>query len=397
MLSKKSITDIPAKDLAGKKVFVRVDFNVPLQDGEITDDSRIKAALPTIQYLMEKGAKIILASHLGRPKGKGDPASSLTPIAKRLSTLLSIPVQQAPDCIGSDVEKMVSTLQNGQILVLENVRFYKEETDNDPEFSKKLANLADIFVQDAFGSAHRAHASTAGIAAYIPAYAGLLVQKEIAFLDNAIKSPVRPLVAIIGGAKISSKIGVLKNLLGLVDTLIIGGGMTFTFLKSQGVDVGLSLVETEKLDEARFFLEKAKTSSTKILFPVDEVVVKEFKNDAAFQIVDIRQIPADMEGVDIGPKSISAIQNVVKDAGTIIWNGPLGVFEMPTFAKGTNSIAQALADSKAITVIGGGDSTAAINQAGLADRMTHISTGGGASLEFLEGKELPGISVLLDK
>lgn len=395
MLSKKSVTDIPA--LKGKRVFVRVDFNVPIQDGVISDDTRIKAALPTIQYLIKNGAKIILASHLGRPKGKVDPAASLKPISARLAQLVSTSVQQAPDCIGPDVEKMVQGLKDGDILVLENVRFYKEETDNDPAFSKKLADLADVFVEDAFGSVHRAHASTAGIAAYLPAYAGFLVQKEIAFLDNAVKSPKRPLLAIIGGAKVSSKIGVLQNLLGLVDTLVIGGGMTFTFLKSQGIEVGKSLLEMDKLEEAKAFLAKAKQSKTKIVFPVDEVIVKEFSNDAPSQIVDIHQIPADMEGVDVGPKTIALIESEVASAGTVIWNGPLGVFEMPNFAIGTNAIAKALAQSNAITIIGGGDSASAIQQAGFADKISHISTGGGASLEFLEGKELPGITVLLDQ
>jgi len=395
MLSKKSVNDL--NDLQGKKVFVRVDFNVPIHEGIITDDSRIKAALPTIELLINKGAKIILASHLGRPKVKNDPQASLKLVSLRLSELVKTKVTQATDCIGSEVESLISAMKNSEIVVLENVRYYKEETDNNAEFSKKLANLADIYIMDAFGSAHRAHASTAGIAAFLPAYAGLLVQKEIEFLDNAIKSPKHPLVAIIGGAKISTKIGVLKNLLGVVDTLIIGGGMTFTFLKSQGYEIGKSLLEADKLDEAKAFLEKAKTSKTKILFPIDEVVTREFNNESPAQTVDIKQIPSDMEGMDIGSQTVTLFQKEISSAGTIIWNGPLGVFEMPNFAKGTNAIAKSLAESKAITIIGGGDSAAAILQAGLTDKMTHISTGGGASLEFLEGKELPGISVLLDK
>jgi phosphoglycerate kinase len=395
MLSKKSITDIP--QLENKKVLVRVDFNVPLIDGKITDDTRIKAALPTINYLIEKGAKIILVSHLGRPKSKDDTSASLKPVSDRLAQLVKTSVKQAPDCIGAATEKMVNELQNSEILVLENVRFYKEETANDDAFSKSLANLAEIFIQDAFGSVHRAHASTVGVTKYLPAYAGFLVQKEIEFLDNAIKMPKHPLVAIIGGAKISSKIGVLKNLLGVVDTLLIGGGMTFTFLKAQGYDVGKSILEMDKIDEAKAFLAKVSQTKTKVLFPIDEVVIKDFNNDAPSLIVDIKQIPAELEGVDAGPKTIALFENEIKSAGTIIWNGPLGVFEMPNFAKGTNAIAQALAQSNAITIIGGGDSTAAINQAGLADKMSHISTGGGASLEFLEGKDLPGITAIMDK
>ncbi|MFC1616862.1 phosphoglycerate kinase [Candidatus Margulisiibacteriota bacterium] len=397
MLAKKSIEDLSKEDLQGKKVFVRVDFNVPSQDGKISDDARIKAALPTINYLKENGAKIILATHLGRPKGLVVEELRLTAVAKRLSDLAGQEVIKADDCIGEEVSNLANNLKNSDILLLENVRFYNEETKNDSDFAKKLASLADIFVLDAFGTAHRAHASTAGISEYLPAYAGFLVKKEIDFLYNAVKSPKQPFVAIIGGAKVSSKIGVLKNLLGVVDTLIIGGGMTFTFLKSQGFEIGNSLLEEDKIEEAKNFLAKAKESSTQILFPDDVVVVKEFDNNAASKIVSAEAIPSDMEGVDAGPKTIAKINEIVQNAKTIIWNGPLGVFEMPNFAKGTNAVAQAIAKSNAISIIGGGDSASAIKQAGLSDKMSHISTGGGASLEFLEGKELPGIEALLDK
>jgi 3-phosphoglycerate kinase len=397
MLAKKTIKDIPISDLKNKRVLVRVDFNVPLKDGVIGDDARIVAALPTIKYLAQNGAKVILVSHLGRPKGKATDEFRLTPVAKRLSELLGQPVIKTNDCIGDAVKADIAKLAPGQVLLLENVRFYKEETDNDPAFAKKLAELADIFVQDAFGTVHRAHASTAGIAAFLPAYCGFLVQKEIEFLDNAVKNPKRPFLAIIGGAKISTKIGVLKNLLNLVDVMVIAGGMTFTFLKAQGYEIGKSLFEPETLEEAKAFLNAAKNSKTKIIFPIDTVTVTEFNNDAETKIVDVKNIPADREGLDAGPKTIELIKAEVKNAKTIIWNGPLGVFEMPNFAKGTNAVAEALAQSGAITIIGGGDSASAIKKAGLESKMSHISTGGGASLEFLEGIELPGIAVLLDK
>ncbi len=398
MLTKKTINDIAKNDLQGKKVFVRVDFNVPLKDGSITDDTRIKAALPTIKYLIENQTKIILASHLGRPKGKVNEEMRLTPVAERLSELLGKPVQKANDCIGAEVEALVNNLKDGDVLLLENLRFHPEEEANDLNFAKQLASLADIFIQDAFGTVHRAHASTAGIATYLPAYAGLLVEKELTYLDSALlKNPVRPLAAIIGGAKVSSKFDVLRNLLNIADVLIIGGGMTFTFLKAQGYEIGKSLVEDDKIEEAKKFLEETKTAKAKVIFPIDEVIVQEFNNESPSQIVDIKQIPATWEGVDVGPKSIEIIKLALKTANTIFWNGPLGVFEMPNFAKGTNAIAQTLADSSAVTIIGGGDSVAAVEQAGLADKINHISTGGGASLEFLEGKELPGITALLDK
>jgi phosphoglycerate kinase len=398
MLSKKTVQDLTAADLKGKRVFVRADFNVPLlEDGSIRDDARIKAALPTIQYLSDNGAKVILSSHLGRPEGAIVESMRLTSIAKRLSELTNKPVQKADDCIGPDVEAKVQSLHEGDVLLLENIRFYKEETKNDPDFSQKLAKLADLYVNDAFGTAHRAHASTEGITKYIPAYAGFLIQKELEFLDGAVKHPERPFAAIIGGAKISTKISVLKNLLGQVDQLIIGGAMIFTFLKAQGKEVGKSLVEDDCIDIAKEFLEAAKNSETEVIFPVDQVVATAFENDAEHKIVSIDELPQDMIGLDIGPETIAQIDKVIKAAKTVIWNGPLGVFEMENFAKGTFSIAESLANSHAKTIIGGGDSAAAIKKAGLTDKMTHISTGGGASLEFLEGKELPGIVALQDK
>ncbi|MFA5879255.1 MAG: phosphoglycerate kinase [Candidatus Margulisiibacteriota bacterium] len=398
MLTKKTIKDIPTSELTNKTIFVRVDFNVPLQNGQISDDTRIKAALPTINYLIQNKAKIILASHLGRPKGKAEESMRLTPVAERLSELLAKKVIMADDCIGSSVEALVNNLQAGDVILLENLRFHKEEEANDLEFAKKLADLADIFIEDAFGAVHRAHASTAGITQFLPAYAGFLVEKELTYLDGKVlRNPARPLVAIIGGAKISTKIDVLKNLLDVVDTLIIGGGMTFTFLKAQGFEIGLSLVENEKLEEARTFLSLCKNAKAKVIFPIDEVVVQEFKNESPSKIVDIKEIPADYEGVDIGPKTIEIISAALAEAKTIVWNGPLGVFEMPNFSKGTFAIADALAKSTGITVVGGGDSVSALEKSGLADKISHISTGGGASLEFLEGKKLPGIEALLDK
>ncbi len=393
MLEKKSIRDLSRQQLEGKRVFVRVDFNVPFENGVISDDARIRGALPTITYLLENNARVILASHLGQPKGV-DPALTLAPVAKRLGELLGKNVALAPDCVGDAVQNAVSGLKNGECLLLENVRFHAGETSNDPVFAKQLADLADLFVQDAFGTAHRAHASTAGIAAFIPAVAGFLVEKEIAFLDKAIQHPQRPLMAIIGGSKISSKIGVLKFLLGKVDVLVIAGGMAFTFLKAMGYDIGKSLCENDKLDEANAFLKEAKVKQSKVILPVDQVVVKEFNNDAPSKIVSIDSIPHDHIGVDAGPATIAEVQAAVKEAGTVLWNGPLGVFEMSNFAKGTYAVAETLAESSCITIIGGGDSASAISKAGLVDKMTHISTGGGASLEFLEGKILPGVAVL---
>ncbi len=379
---KKSITDLGSSDLNGKRVFVRVDFNVP--EG---DDTRIRAALPTIQYLCDRGAKVILASHLGE-------LVSIAPIGVRLSKLIGRPVVQANDCIGSGVERQIAALNPGDILLLENVRLNKGETKNDPVFAQQLSHLADLYVNDAFGAAHRNHASTAGIAQFLPGYAGFLLKKEIEFLSHVMDNPARPLIAIIGGSKISSKIGLLETLLDHVDQLVIGGGMTYTLLKAQGLEVGKSLVEIDKLDVAKHFLETAKNSRTQLLLPVDHVVVTNFE-DRNTKIVD--SIPADAMGVDIGPKSIKAIENLVKDANTIIWNGPLGVFEIDAFSKGTFAIAQALADSHATTVIGGGDSAAAIEKSGLSDKMTHISTGGGASIEFMAGNPLPGVAALRDK
>lgn len=395
MLNKKTIRDIQTCE--GQRVLVRVDFNVPMQNGSITDDARIRAALPTLQFLKDKGAKLIIMSHFGRPKGTPSDDLRLSPISQRLSELLNTPVQQLSDCIGDNVTSAVNSMNNGDIVMLENVRFYNEETNNDSNFAKQLASLGDLFVQEAFGTSHRAHASTAGVAKFIPAYAGFLIEKELEFLDKAISQPQRPLIAIIGGSKVSTKFNVLKNLLNVVDTLIIGGGMTYTFLKAQNLEIGTSLCEDEKVEEAKQFLEDAKTSTTNVILPVDQVVVPEFNENAPSQIVDNNSIPSDHLGVDIGPDTIELIQNSIKDAGTVLWNGPLGVFEMKPFSKGTFSVADTLASSNAITIIGGGDSAAAIAQAGLTDKMTHISTGGGASLEFLEGKVLPGIDILEDQ
>jgi phosphoglycerate kinase len=397
VLSKKSIQDLNLQDLKGKRVLVRVDFNVPLDNGKITDDTRIKEGLPSIEYLIKNQARVILVTHLGRPKGEKKEDLKLTPIAKKLSELINKPIIKADDCIGPEVSKQVNSLKNGEILLLENIRFYKQETENNEDFAKELASFADLFVNDAFGAAHRSHASVSGVAKYIPAYAGFLMQKEINFLDNAIKKPVKPFVAIIGGAKISTKFTVLKSLLNQVDYLIIGGAMIFTLLKAQGYEIGKSLYEEEKLEAAKEFLAESKKSATKVILPTDQVVTEEISKDATSKIVDIEHIPSNMIGVDIGPKTIKEITNVLKEAGTILWLGPVGVFEIDQFFQGTLEIAKALAESKAITIIGGGDSVAAIGKAGLKDKMTHISTGGGASLNFLEGAELPGIQILEDK
>lgn len=397
-------------DLAGKRVLVRADFNVPLDaQGNITDDTRIRAALPTVQALIQAGAKVILASHLGRPVKKDKETgavkiaregNSLAPVATRLSQLLGQPVAFAPDCIGPEAEAVVNRLENGQVALLENVRFYPEEEDNDPEFARKLASLADLFVNDAFGSAHRAHASTAGVTAYLqPAVAGYLVEKELQFLSSAIENPRRPLAAIIGGSKVSSKIGVIERLLEKVDKLLLGGGMIFTFYQAQGLKTGKSLVETDKLDLARSLMEKAKERGVELLLPVDVVVADRFDKDAQAQTVSIHAIPEDWMGLDIGPESIKAFQAALQGCQTVVWNGPMGVFEFDRFAVGTEAIARTLADltqAGATTIIGGGDSVAAVEKVGLADKMTHISTGGGASLELLEGKVLPGIAALTE-
>ena len=394
-MNKKTVKDI---DLKGKKVFVRCDFNVPMDENQnITDNTRIKAALPTIKYLLEQNCKIILASHLGRPKGEVKPEFSLKPVAKELSKLLGKEVIMANDVIGEDATTKAEKLKEGEIMLLENVRFHREETDNDPEFAKKLASMAEVFVNDAFGTAHRAHASTTGIADYIPGVAGFLIEKELKFLGNAINNPERPFVAILGGAKVSDKIGVIDSLLDKVDTLMIGGGMAYTFFKAQGYNVGNSLCEVEKTDLALEAMEKAKSKGVKLLLPIDTKIGKEFKPDTESKTVAWTEIPDEWEGFDIGEKTIEMFKNELQSAKTVIWNGPLGLFEFDQFAIGTNEIAKTLAELDATTIIGGGDSAAAVTKAGLADKMTHISTGGGASLEFLEGKKLPGIECLQDK
>ena len=394
-MNKKTVKDI---DLKGKKVFVRCDFNVPMDENQnITDNTRIVAALPTIKYLLEQNCKIILASHLGRPKGEVKPEFSLKPVAKELSKLLGKDVIMANDVIGEDATSKAENLKEGEIMLLENVRFHREETDNDPEFAKKLASMAEIFVNDAFGTAHRAHASTTGIADYIPGVAGFLIEKELKFLGNAINNPERPFVAILGGAKVSDKIGVIDSLLDKVDTLMIGGGMAYTFFKAQGYNVGNSLCEVEKTDLALEEMEKAKAKGVKLLLPIDTKIGKEFKPDTESKTVAWTEIPDEWEGFDIGEKTIEMFKKELQNAKTVIWNGPLGLFEFEQFAIGTNEIAKTLAELDATTIIGGGDSAAAVTKAGLADKMTHISTGGGASLEFLEGKKIPGRECLQDK
>lgn len=394
-MNKKTIKDI---ELKGKKVFVRCDFNVPMDENQnITDNTRIKAAIPTIEYLLEQNCKIILASHLGRPKGEVKPEFSLKPVAKELSRLLSKEVIMANDVIGEDAFQKAENLKEGEIMLLENVRFHREETDNSPEFAKKLASMAEIFVNDAFGAAHRAHASTTGIADYIPGVSGFLIEKELNVLGNAINNPERPFMAILGGAKVSDKIGVIDSLLDKVDTLMIGGGMAYTFFKAQGYNVGNSLCEVDKINLALEAMEKAKEKGVKLLLPVDTKVGKEFKPDTESKTVAWTEIPDGWEGFDIGEKTIEMFKEELRNAKTVIWNGPLGLFEFDQFAIGTNSIAKALSELDATTIIGGGDSGAAVEKAGLADKMTHISTGGGASLEFLEGKKLPGIECLEDR
>ena len=394
-MNKKTVKDI---DLKGKKVFVRCDFNVPMDENQnITDNTRIVAALPTIKYLLEQNCKLILASHLGRPKGEFKPEFSLAPVAKELSKLLGQEVIMAKDVIGEDACSKAANLKEGEILLLENVRFHKEETDNDPEFSKKLASMAEVYVNDAFGTAHRAHASTTGIASYLPAVAGFLIEKELKFLGNAVNNPERPFVAILGGAKVSDKIGVIDSLLEKVDTLMIGGGMAYTFFKAQGLEVGNSICEMDKLDLAKEAMEKAKQKGVKLMLPVDTKIGKEFKADTESKVVSYKEIPAGWEGFDIGPETIKMYEEELKTAKTVVWNGPLGVFEFDQFAVGTNAIAKILSEIDATTIIGGGDSAAAVKKAGLEDKMTHISTGGGASLEFLEGKKLPGIEALMNK
>ena len=394
-MNKKTIKDI---DLKEKKVLVRCDFNVPIdEEKNITDNTRIVAALPTIKYLLENNCAIILCSHLGRPKGEFKAEFSLKPVAEELSKLLDREIIMAKDVIGQDAKEKAKNLKNGEIMLLENVRFHKEETDNDPEFSKELANMAEIYVNDAFGAAHRAHSSTAGVAEYLPAVAGLLIEKELQFLGNALNNPERPFVAILGGAKVSDKIGVIDSLLEKVDTLIIGGGMAYTFFKAQGYEVGKSICELDKLDLAKELMEKAKNKGVKLMLPIDTVVGKEFDINTESKNVKCTEIPADWEGFDIGKETIKMFSEEIKKAKTVVWNGPVGLFEFPQFAIGTNEIAKVLSQIDATTIIGGGDSAAAVKKAGLQDKMTHISTGGGASLEFLEGKKLPGIECLMNK
>lgn len=395
MLNKKTIEDI---DVNGKRVLVRCDFNVPQdEEGNITDDRRIIAALPTIKYLMEHNAKVILCSHLGRPKGEFNMKYSLKPIAKRLSELLGKKVHMTDDVIGDSAKCLVASLREGDVMLLENVRFHKEEEANDMAFSKALAELADVYVNDAFGTAHRAHASTEGVAKYLPAVCGYLIQKEINVMGKALNNPVRPFVAILGGKKVSDKINVITNLIDKVDELLIGGGMAYTFFKAKGYEIGKSICEDDKVELAKELMEKAAHKGVKLLLPIDNVVATEFSNDAESKVVASNEIPADWEGVDIGPETVKLYGDALKNAKTVIWNGPMGVFEFDKFAVGTNEIAKILGGLDAITIIGGGDSAAAIEKGGFADKMTHISTGGGASLEFLEGKELPGIACLLDK
>ena len=395
-MNKKTVKDI---DVNGKKVLVRCDFNVPIdsETGKITDNRRIRAALPTIQYLLDNNAKVILCSHLGRPKGEFNLKYSLKPVAEELSKLLNKDVKLAKDVIGENAKELTANMKEGDIVLLENVRFHKEEEQNDPEYSKALASMAEIYVNDAFGTAHRAHSSTTGVADYLPAVSGFLIEKELEFLGGALENPAHPFVAILGGAKVSDKIGVIENLLDKVDTLIIGGGMAYTFYKAQGHHIGTSICEEDKLDLAKSILEKAQEKGVKLLLPVDNHVSSEYSNNGEEKMVNSTEIPDGFMGLDIGPKTIEKFEEAVKDAKTVVWNGPLGVCEFDKFATGTKAVATMLSKIDAITIIGGGDSAAAIEKLGLADKMTHISTGGGASLEFLEGKTLPGIACLQDK
>ena len=393
-LNKKTIEDI---DVAGKRVLVRCDFNVPLKDGVITDDKRIQASLPTIKYLLDHNAKVILCSHLGRPKGEFNMQYSLAPVAKRLSELLGFEVKLASDVVGDSAKELAANVQEGKAVMIENVRFHAEETKNDPAFSKALADLAEIYVNDAFGTSHRAHASTAGVADYLPAVCGYLIQKEISIMGKALEDPKRPFVAILGGAKVSDKIGVITNLLNKVDTIIIGGGMAYTFMKALNYSIGTSLCEDEKVELAKGLMKTAEEKGVKFLIPVDNKVGDKFDADCEMQIVESCKIPDGWMGMDIGPKTEALFSDAIKNAGTVVWNGPMGVFEFDRFAGGTIAIAKAVAESGAISIIGGGDSAAAVQKLGFADKMTHISTGGGASLEFLEGLELPGIAALDEK
>ena len=393
---KKTVLDV---DVKGKKVLLRCDFNVP-QDKTtraITDDKRIVAALPTINYLLEQGAAVIACSHLGKPKGEAKPELTLAPVAERLRELLDCEVIFAADTVGPDAQAKAAALKPGQLLLLENLRYDIREEKNGADFAKALADMAEIYVSDAFGTVHRAHASTAGVAEFLPAVSGFLIQKELEIMGGALNSPKRPLVAVLGGSKVSDKIGVINHLLDLADTIIIGGGMAYTFLKAQGHSIGSSLCEADRLEYAGDMLRKANEKGVKFLIPTDHVAANSFSADATPIILDTTSIPADLMGLDIGPKTVAAYTEALKDAGTVIWNGPMGVFEFPAFAKGTQAVAKAMAESSAVTIVGGGDSAAAVEQLGFADKMTHISTGGGASLEFLEGLELPGVACLLDK
>ncbi|MPM71401.1 Phosphoglycerate kinase [bioreactor metagenome] len=393
-MSKKTIRDI---DLKGKRVIVRVDFNVPQdKEGKITDDNRIVGALPTIKYLVDQNAKVVLMSHLGRPKGEFNMKYSLAPAALRLSELLGRPVKIAKDVIGEDADRTVASLKEGEVCLLENLRFHNEEEKNDPDFARKLSGYGDIYVNDAFGTAHRAHASTEGVAHYLPAVSGFLIEKELKFLGGAVEHPDRPFVAILGGAKVSDKIGVINNLLEKVDVLIVGGGMAYTFIKAQGGEIGKSLLEADRLEYALEMIEKAKAKGVKLLLPEDSVAADAYSNDAKIEVVDSYKIPEGYLGLDIGPKAQKAFAEAIRGAKTVVWNGPMGVSEMSNFAAGTVAVAKAMAESDAVTIIGGGDSAAAVVQLGFGDKMSHISTGGGASLEFLEGLELPGVAALND-
>ena len=392
--NKKSVEDI---DVAGKRVLCRCDFNVPTKDGRITSDKRIVAALPTIQYLVKHGARVILCSHMGKPKGEWKPELSLKIVAKRISELLGKEVIMAADVAGEDAKAKAAALKDGDVMLLENTRFEKGETKNDPELSKALASLADVFVNDAFGTAHRAHSSTAGVADYLPAVSGFLVQKEVSIMGKALSDPERPFVAVLGGAKVSDKLNVINNLLEKVDTLIIGGGMAYTFLKAQGYGIGTSLLDAESIDLAKDIMAEAKAKNVNFLLPIDTVVATEFDANAEHKVVPSTEIPDGWMGMDIGPKTAELFKKTIVEAATVVWNGPMGVFEFPAFAEGTKKVAEACAECAGTTIIGGGDSASAVKKLGFADKMTHISTGGGASLEFLEGKTLPGVAVLNDK
>ncbi len=390
---KKSVSAAPIR---GKRVLLRCDFNVPLKGGVIGDDTRIRAALETLRYILDNGGAAVACSHLGRPKGQIVPEMSLKPVASRLSELLGVPVAMAPDCVGPEVKAMADALRPGQVLLLENLRFHKEEEKNDPAFSRELASLADLYVSDAFGTVHRAHASTAGVADYLPAYCGFLIEKELKALGGAVEAPQRPLVAVLGGAKVADKLAVIDHLLDKADTLLIGGGMAYTFVKARGGSIGASLLDEEKLDYVRRMMDKAGEKGVKLLLPVDDVISTSLSGDGETRVVPAGEIPEGWMGLDVGPETRKLYAAEIRKAGTVIWNGPMGVFEEPKFAEGTMAMAQAMAECPGVTVIGGGDSVSAVQKAGLADRMSHISTGGGASLEFLEGRELPGIACLQD-